>query len=330
MVFLQANRCAEQIIYYLSNFRKTIFKSIFTVLKNSIMQSSNSIPAKEFNPLQSIEQWEDDVLVRYPEAGEKAKAKDEFRNYETSEKDATVREFYRLNHKYQTYDFVKEKEKEFLQFNRKEMKVWDAMEFLNTLVDESDPDTDLDQLQHLLQTGESIKADGHPDWFVLTGFIHDMGKVLCLFGEPQWAVVGDTFPVGCKFSDKIVYPEFFNDNPDSKDERYNTKYGIYEPNCGLKNVHMSWGHDEYLYQIMKNYLPEPALYMIRYHSFYSQHREHAYEHLMDDHDREMFEWVVKFNPYDLYSKSPKPPVVAELKPYYEGLITKYLPEKIRL
>jgi inositol oxygenase len=204
------------------------------------------------------------------------------------------------------------------------------MEFLNTLVDDSDPDTDLDQLQHLLQTGEAIKADGHPDWFVLTGFIHDMGKVLCLFGEPQWAVVGDTFPVGCQFSDKIVYPEYFAANPDINDSRYNTKYGIYKPNCGLRNVHMSWGHDEYLYQIVKDYLPEPALYMIRYHSFYSQHREHAYEHLMDDHDLEMFEWVDKFNPYDLYSKSPKPPVAAELKPYYEGLLAKYLPQTIRL
>ena len=287
------------------------------------------LSSQEINPLQSIEQWEDDVLVRYPVAGEKAKTKEEFRNYDNPERD-TVREFYRLNHKYQTYDFVREKQKEFLQFNRKEMKVWDAMEFLNTLVDDSDPDTDLDQLQHLLQTGEAIKADGHPDWFVLTGFIHDMGKVLCLFGEPQWAVVGDTFPVGCKFSDKIVYPEYFEANPDSTDERYNTKYGIYEPNCGLRNVHMSWGHDEYLYQIVKDYLPEPALYMIRYHSFYSQHREHAYEHLMNDHDREMFKWVDKFNPYDLYSKSPKPPVVSELKPYYEELIAKYLPATIRL
>jgi len=294
------------------------------------MRTDNILSAEEINPLQSIEQWEDDVLTRYPVAGEKAKAKEEFRNYENSKKDATVREFYRLNHTYQTYDFVKEKQKEFLQFNRKEMKVWDAMEFLNTLVDDSDPDTDLDQLQHLLQTGEAIRADGHPDWFVLTGFIHDMGKVLCLFGEPQWAVVGDTFPVGCKFSDRIVYPEFFEANPDNKDERYNTKYGIYSPNCGLRNVDMSWGHDEYLYQIVKDYLPEPALYMIRYHSFYSQHREHAYEHLMDDHDREMFAWVDKFNPYDLYSKSPKPPIASELRPYYEGLIAKYLPEKIRL
>ena len=284
---------------------------------------------EEINPLQSIEEWEDDVLARYPEEGKPAKSKEEFRNYDNPQRD-TVREFYRLNHKYQTYDFVTEKRDEFLQFNRKKMPVWGAMEYLNTLVDDSDPDIELDQLQHLLQTAEAIRADGHPDWFVLTGFIHDMGKVLCLFGEPQWAVVGDTFPVGCAHSDKIVYPEFFASNPDSEDERYNTKYGVYEHGCGLKNVQMSWGHDEYLYQIVKDYMPEPSLYMIRYHSFYAQHRENAYDHLLDDHDREMFDWVRKFNPYDLYSKSPKPPVVSELKPYYEALIAKYLPAEVCL
>jgi inositol oxygenase len=292
------------------------------------MKASN-LSGEEIRPLQSIEDWEDDVVLRYPEPDQPAKNKEEYRNYDNPVRD-TVREFYRLNHKYQTYDFVQEKKKEFLQFNRKEMPAWKAMEFLNTLVDDSDPDIELDQLQHLLQTAEAIRADGHPDWFVLTGFLHDMGKVLCLFDEPQWAVVGDTFPVGCSFSDKIVYPEYFANNPDATDERYNTKYGIYLPNCGLDNVDLSWGHDEYLYQIMKDYLPEPALYMIRYHSFYAQHREHAYEHLMNDHDREMFEWVKKFNPYDLYSKSPKPPVIAELKPYYEALIAKYLPDTIRL
>jgi inositol oxygenase len=272
------------------------------------MKTTPFFSEKEINPLRSIEQWEDDVLLRYPEAGQPAlpsKSKEEFRNYEAPARD-TVKEFYRLNHTYQSYNFVMEKKKEFLQFNRKEMTAWKAMGFLNTLVDDSDPDIELDQLQHLLQTGEAIRRDGHPDWFVLTGFIHDMGKVLCLFGEPQWAVVGDTFPV------------------------YNTKYGIYSHGCGLRNVNMSWGHDEYLYQITKDYLPEPALYMIRYHSFYAQHREHAYEHLMDDHDREMFEWVKKFNPYDLYSKNPVPPKVEELKPYYEDLIAKYLPATVKL
>ncbi len=66
------------------------------------MPATNTLSTKEINPLQSIEQWEDDVLDRYPVAGEKAKGKEEFRNYETSKKDATVREFYRLNHKYHT------------------------------------------------------------------------------------------------------------------------------------------------------------------------------------------------------------------------------------
>ena len=293
------------------------------------MRDISEFSKEEVNPLKSMDEWEEDVLERYPTANQTAKVKNAFRNYETPVRD-TVKNFYRLNHTYQTYDFVMEKKKEFLQFNRKALPVWEAMEFLNTLIDDSDPDIELDQLQHLLQTGEAIRADGHPDWFVLTGFIHDMGKVLCLFGEPQWAVVGDTFPVGCQYSDKIVYPEFFEFNPDIKNELYTSRYGIYSPHCGLKNVQMSWGHDEYLYHITKDYLPEPALYMIRYHSFYAQHRESAYNHLLDNHDQEMFEWVKKFNPYDLYSKSPSPPDVKKLRPYYEDLIAKYLPATVRL
>jgi inositol oxygenase len=286
--------------------------------------------AAETNPLSSLDVWEDDLLERYPDPESIAKSKttDEYRNYETPGRDS-VREFYRLNHTHQTYAFVEEKRAEFLRFDKKEMSVWDAFQFLNQLVDDSDPDTDLDQFQHLLQTSEAIRADGHPDWMVLAGLFHDMGKVLCLFGEPQWAVVGDTFPVGCAWSDKIVYPEFFAQNPDVRDERYQTKHGVYSPGCGLRNVHLSWGHDEYVYHMLKDYLPEPALYMLRYHSFYAQHREHAYDHLLDDHDREMFKWVKLFNPYDLYSKNPTPPDWAQLKPYYEALVKKYLPEKIR-
>ncbi|HEV2482469.1 MAG TPA: inositol oxygenase family protein [Puia sp.] len=296
------------------------------------MQSKPTQPlsAAETNPLSSLDVWEDDLLERYPDPESIAQGKttEEYRNYETPGRDS-VREFYRLNHTYQTYDFVREKKAEFLRFDKKEMSVWDAFQFLNQLVDDSDPDTDLDQFQHLLQTSEAIRADGHPDWMVLAGLFHDMGKVLCLFGEPQWAVVGDTFPVGCAWSDKIVYPEFFAQNPDAQNEQYQTKNGVYSEGCGLKNVHMSWGHDEYVYHMVKDYLPEPALYMLRYHSFYAQHREQAYDHLLDDHDREMFKWVKLFNPYDLYSKNPTPPNWTELKPYYEALVKKYLPEKIR-
>ncbi|MCY7420276.1 MAG: inositol oxygenase [Chitinophagaceae bacterium] len=281
-------------------------------------------------PLKSLDEWEDDILLRYPEPKSETaeKQKDDYRNYDDPARD-TVREFYRLNHQFQTYDFVMQKRREYLAFNKKEMTIWEAFDFLNQLVDDSDPDTDLSQLQHLLQASEAIRADGHPDWMVLTGLMHDMGKVLCLFGEPQWAVVGDTFPVGCAYSDKIVYPEYFKNNPDYDNGHYNTKLGVYKQNCGLKNVHMSWGHDEYVYQMMKDYLPEPGLYMLRYHSFYAQHREGAYDHLLDDHDREMFKYVDLFNPYDLYSKNPTPPNWTELKPYYEALVAKYLPPTIR-
>tara|TARA_B000000475_G_scaffold123872_1_gene100112 strand:+ start:160 stop:1017 length:858 start_codon:yes stop_codon:yes gene_type:complete len=281
----------------------------------------------KLNPLENIDDWDDDILKRYPEKTTE-KTKKEFRDYQNSNRAKTVREFYKLNHQYQSFEFVSKKEDRFLKFNERKMSIWDAVEFLNTLVDDSDPDIELDQLQHLLQTSEAIRADGHPDWFVLTGFLHDVGKVLCLFGEPQWAVVGDTFPVGCSFSKSIVHSEYFSLNPDSSNPNYNTKYGIYKENCGLDNVKMSWGHDEYLYQIVKDYLPQESLYMIRYHSFYSQHKENAYNHLLNELDIKMFEWVKKFNKYDLYSKAPIPPDSKALRPYYEDLVSKYLPNTL--
>jgi len=239
-----------------------------------------------------------------------------------------VREFYRLNHHYQTYDFVQAKKADFLRHDRRKMTVWEAAEYLNTLVDDSDPDTDLSQLQHLLQTAEQIRKDGHPRWFVLTGFIHDLGKILCLFGEPQWAVVGDTFPVGCAYSNKIVFPEFFKDNPDSQVPRFQTELGVYERGCGLGNIHLSWGHDEYIYDVVKERMPEEGLYMLRYHSFYPAHREGEYDYLMNDHDRDMFKWVRAFNQYDLYTKSHEKPDVEKLKPYYDDLINEFLPGKL--
>jgi inositol oxygenase len=285
-----------------------------------------SSPSAPENPLRRLEDWEDFVEARYPAPS--AKPREDYRNYANPARD-TVRDFYRLNHRHQTYDFVREKKRQFLHFDRRQMTVLEALDFLDTLVDDSDPDISLSQREHLLQTAEAIRADGHEDWFVLTGLIHDLGKVLCLFGEPQWAVVGDTFPVGCAFSNRIVYPEFFANNPDSRDPKLQTPCGVYHEGCGLRNIHLSWGHDEYLYHVVKDHLPEPALYMIRYHSFYAWHREGEYGHLLDGHDRQMLDWVRKFNPYDLYSKSPERPDWQKLRPYYVAVIDKYVPGKLR-
>src|ERR1700756_3956574 len=177
------------------------------------------------NPLQHLEDWDDFVASRYKEG----KSEEEFRNYD-AEANPGVAEFYRLNHQHQTLNFVLQKKKEFLSLNRDKKSIWEAADYLNTLVDDSDPDTDLTQIEHLLQTSEAIRRDGHPRWMVLTGLIHDLGKCLCLYGEPQWGVVGDTFPVGCAWSKDIVFHEYFANNPDRNVPEYQTKNGIYQPN----------------------------------------------------------------------------------------------------
>src|SRR5205814_2957328 len=155
-------------------------------------------------PLRDLEQWDEFLEGRYKEGRDQ----EQFRVYDAQAQPG-VAEFYRLNHENQTLAYVLRKEKEYFSLKKGQKTVWEAAEFLNTLVDDSDPDTDLTQIEHLMQTSEAIRRDGHPRWFVLTGLIHDLGKVLCLFGEPQWAVVGDTFPVGCRYSDRVVFPEFF-------------------------------------------------------------------------------------------------------------------------
>ena len=64
------------------------------------------------------------------------------------------------------------------RFDKFEADIMTALEKLNDLVDESDPDVDVPNIVHAFQTAERIRAD-YPDldWFHLTGLIHDLGKV---------------------------------------------------------------------------------------------------------------------------------------------------------
>ena len=275
------------------------------------------------SPLSSFDEWDDYVRTRY----RADRAQDEFRSYDDAPEG--VKELYRQNHAAQTLALVRAKRAEYVPPRREGTTMWEALEKLNELVDDSDPDTDLPQIAHALQTAERMRADGRPDWMQLVGLIHDSGKMLCFWGEEQWAVVGDTFPVGCRFSEKIVYPEYFEANPDASDPLLSSETGIYEEGCGLDNLLLSWGHDEYAYQVMReSKLPAEGLAMLRYHSFYPWHREGAYSHFMDASDETRLYWVKEFNAYDLYSKSDEAPDVQALRPYYQGLIDKYLPARI--
>lgn len=239
---------------------------------------------------------------------------------------------YKLNHENQTVDYVLAMEKKYSKKNKISMGIWNAIELANTIIDESDPDLDLPQIYHSLQTAEGLRSlypyrkDLH-----LIGLIHDLGKIMLLDefgGLPQWSVVGDIFPVGCKFSDKIIFNEFFENNPDIHNNDFNTKYGMYKPHCGLDNLLFSWSHDKYLFDVLNNnkscMIPIDSLKIIRYHSFYAFHNENEYGHLADECDMTLKSHLQEFSKCDLYNKDNNNKLdIDDLKPYYGELIDEY-------
>ena len=256
-----------------------------------------------------------------------------FRNYDMASK--AVKNNYLKNRQFQTLEFVKNMHSKYTTFDMK-IDIWEILLDLNDLVDVSDPDSSHPNLYHAFQTAEEIRKNDLPDWMQLIGLIHDMGKIMYKKGndmegtgrKEQWAMVGDTFVVGCKLSDRTIYPEYNKENPDMNNDMYNTEMGIYSEACGLDNVYCSWGHDEYLYQILTsdknpNSLPSEALYMVRFHSLYCYHDKLEYSRFQSQKDIDYFDWLKKFNKYDLYSKCDDIYELEQLKPYYSGLINKY-------
>ena len=133
-----------------------------------------------------------------------------------------------------------------------QMTMREAVDYYNDIVDESDPDIDQEpQITHAIQCALGAKDSGLPEWAVAIGFIHDVGKLLVKLGLSQPFVVGDEWPVGCAPAKQIVcFGQFFSENPDTKHPVYSTKLGIYEEGCGLDNVVITFGHDEYLFRVL--------------------------------------------------------------------------------
>lgn len=277
-----------------------------------------------------------------------AKAAEEFRIYEGA--DSVVERHYYMMKKNQTVDFVRSMHERYSFESgkcRARMTVREAFAKLENYVDASDPDLHLPNLIHMLQTAEGLRRAGKPDWYQLTGLIHDMGKIMFLWGDEsigqngtadgaQWALGGDTWVVGCRIPEEVkvgnTYPEFAKLNPDMQDPRYNTKNGMYQEKCGIDNLLFAYGHDEYLYQMLvanKCPLPKESLDMVRYHSAYTWHTARCYDHFMKEEDFKTLELVLDFNKYDLYTKDEDNALdVNELWPYYQGLIDKYMPGQL--
>lgn len=250
------------------------------------------------------------------------------RNYENVSK--MVKITYELNHREMTTKRVIDLRNKWLKFDKGKYSIKEIIDKLDNLIDDSDPDVDVPNRIHNFQTAESLRRMyPEEDWLHLVGLLHDLGKVMALWGEPQHFVVGDTYPIGCAFSNKIVYSEYFKENIDSYHSIFSTKIGMYYKNCGLKNVIMSWGHDEYMYGVLKNHkscvLSENALNIIRYHSFYPWHLENEYTHITSVIDELILRPLInKFNEHDLYSKTNDvPDCDKQWNEYYEPLCKKY-------
>jgi inositol oxygenase len=81
-----------------------------------------------------------------------------------------------------------------------------------------------------LQVAELCRVS-FPDkpWMALVGLLHGLGKLLAhpMWGsQPQWAVAGESFPVGCKFAPQISASEFFSANPDRCVDKHRRVYCV--------------------------------------------------------------------------------------------------------
>ena len=253
----------------------------------------------------------------------------------------SVEAFYYDHHTKQTLEWAT-KMKHNCNFGQV-MTITELCELGDRLIDPSDPDLGLSQLQHALQTAEAArkKMPGHKyDWFHLTAFIHDLGKgpLAKYLAEQEretvqdvlWGVVGDTLPLGCKYSKHNVYFDFFKFSPDHN--RYD-KMGQYIEHCGFDNMIFSFGHDEYMAQVLERSgtsLPQESADIIRYHSFYPWHQYNAYDRFSSDKDLFVRPWLNTFQECDLYSKQNVPLDSEYMLPYYEELCKKYLPNGLKV
>ena len=95
-----------------------------------------------------------------PESIIKEKSKEAFRDYSGEDEiGLRIKKTYHEMHTQQTVEFVRGKHEKWLKFNHFQAPVMEALEMLNELVDESDPDTELPNIVHAFQTAERIREE---------------------------------------------------------------------------------------------------------------------------------------------------------------------------
>jgi inositol oxygenase len=239
--------------------------------------------------------------------------------------------FYKKLYTTQSYDVANKKARLYNRLDKNQMYMHEVLAKMDEFIDPSDPDLDQANIIHAYQTAERIrKKRPNNIQYQICGLIHDLGKILFSFGEEPQFIVGDTYVLGTKIPDSVVcydsIPQQVLDLNESMD--------LYKTNCGLDNLVLSYGHDEYLYQVLmgnntNHTFEKEYMDIIRYHSFYPWHTAGKYRNFMNREDCITLHNICDFNKYDLYSKEDTDFVLTpKIKKYYDDKLRLIFPKKL--
>eukprot|EP00546_Thalassionema_frauenfeldii_P021210 CAMPEP_0178899546 /NCGR_PEP_ID=MMETSP0786-20121207/2963_1 /TAXON_ID=186022 /ORGANISM="Thalassionema frauenfeldii, Strain CCMP 1798" /LENGTH=496 /DNA_ID=CAMNT_0020570421 /DNA_START=346 /DNA_END=1832 /DNA_ORIENTATION=+ len=154
-------------------------------------------------------------------------------------------------------------------------------------------------------SAEKARSEGLPDWVQLVALIHNLGVVISLLDTQtaadaedgyNWTIASRSRVVGCAAPERASFSEYRKLN--AEDQYYSTPQGIYDVNCGLENVLLSWSGPEYMYSFMKYngaLLPDEGFYMLRYFCLGDWHTHDEYKQLTNEKDENMKTFVSEFD-----------------------------------
>ena len=240
------------------------------------------------------------------------------------------RDLYSAMYRGQSAEFVGRMRRKYAALRGFPMTMPEGLRLLGAVIDNSDPDTSLPNIEHAYQAARAARRLRPDDaMFQVATLIHDVGKIVTLFDEvPDWATVGDTFVVGEALPrtapfHQLAPPRVVAPLPG----------GGGDAGGGLANALVSWGHDEYMFQVLRqnsaaHALPPRYWNAIRFHSLYAWHTHGYYRHLMSPADHATLRDVQALNACDLYSKDDLDPVGATERERFDTLLSAVFPEPL--
>jgi inositol oxygenase len=115
---------------------------------------------------------------------------EQLRAYDQEKEDSRVRKHYADMRRYQTEEYVKRMEQEWANFDHGNLTIRQAFKLLESYVDASDPDMTLPNVVHNFMTAEAAREAGQPDWVQLVALLHDLGKIMFVWGKPEDGMSG--------------------------------------------------------------------------------------------------------------------------------------------